>query len=530
MKLDYNSREIFFGNEALIVADMVKGSSGKPEFANHKIVTGLVSVSSMEDQAETNRYPADNVPDHGVKKGATLLQGEMVFIQTDQALKEDILGQQRTPNGLGWSPTGNWKTKCVQYLIKGRKRDKFTGEFVDGYRVVVYPNLTPTAEATKESETDSVDGVDPIQWTLAVQATDSDIYLNGGKKVPAIEYEIWGEQAKDFAKKMESGLFIMQPETVLAGTNTLVAPKLSVVQTKTKGGDDGTIVLPATLKNSRGQDVKVTSVIKSVQGNAAINNGLAPNVYIVTFSADGYADVSTRVTVTDKPDVPNGAYHVAFAHSKDGRDGFTTLYPNLNLLTDTKEFKNKDVAVSAVTTSITSPDSTIRKEGQDTYLNFVKKASQSSDWFRAFLMRDNAISHNFPNVDLKPNSQYTFSVWLKGTGTHTIIAYNDWTNPTPTQLTVTLTSAWTKYALTVNTASSINVREAQFFIRSEVTGSEINLKNPKVEQGSLATAYMQSASEVTPEDYPSYIGTYTDNNSNEQSTDPARYTWKKIVE
>ena len=215
MKLDYNSREIFFGNEALIVADIAKGSSGKPEFTNHKIVTGLVSVGEMEDQAETNSYPADDVPDHGVKKGATLLQGEMVFIQTDQALKEDILGQQRTANGLGWSPTGNWKTKCVQYLIKGRKRDKVTGEFIDGYRVVVYPNLRPTAEATKESETESVDGVDPIQWTLAVQATDSDIYLNNGKKVPTIEYEIWGDQAKDFAKKMEAGLFIMQPDTVL---------------------------------------------------------------------------------------------------------------------------------------------------------------------------------------------------------------------------------------------------------------------------------------------------------------------------
>ena len=218
MKLDYNSREIFFGNEALIVADMAKGSNGKPEFTNHKIVTGLVSVSKMEDQAETNSYPADDVPDHGIKKGATLLQGEMVFIQTDQALKEDILGQQKTSNGLGWSPTGNWKTKCVQYLIKGRKRDKVTGEFIDGYRVVVYPNLRPTAEATKESETDSVDGVDPIQWTVAVQATESDIYLNGDKKVPAIEYEIWGEKAKDFAKKMESGLFIMQPDTELAGT------------------------------------------------------------------------------------------------------------------------------------------------------------------------------------------------------------------------------------------------------------------------------------------------------------------------
>ena len=299
MKLDYNSREIFFGNEALIVADMSKGSNGKPEFTNHKIVTGLVSVGEMEDQAETNSYPADDVPDHGVKKGATLLQGEMVFIQTDQALKEDILGQQRTANGLGWSPTGNWKTKCVQYLIKGRKRDKVTGEFIDGYRVVVYPNLRPTAEATKESETDSVDGVDPIQWTLAVQATESDIYLNGDKKVPAIEYEIWGEQAKDFAKKMESGLFIMQPDTVLAGAITLVAPVIPNVTTATKGNNDGTIVVPDTLKDSKGGTVKVTSVIKNDNGKVETNGQLAPGAHTVTFSADGYKDVTAGVSVTD---------------------------------------------------------------------------------------------------------------------------------------------------------------------------------------------------------------------------------------
>ena len=299
MKLDYNSREIFFGNEALVVADMAKGSNGKPEFTNLKIVTGLVSVGSMEDQAETNSYPADDVPDHGVKKGATLLQGEMVFIQTDQALKEDILGQQRTANGLGWSPTGNWKTKCVQYLIKGRKRDKVTGEFIDGYRVVVYPNLRPTAEATKESETDSVDGVDPIQWTLAVQATASDIYLNGDKKVPAIEYEIWGDQAKDFANKMEAGLFIMQPDTVLAGAITLVAPVIPNVTTATKGNNDGTIVVPDTLKDSKGGTVKVTSVIRDDHGKVATNGQLAPGVHIVTFSANGHEDVTAGVSVTD---------------------------------------------------------------------------------------------------------------------------------------------------------------------------------------------------------------------------------------
>ena len=301
MKLDYNSREIFFGNEALIVAEMAQGSNGKPEFTNHKIVTGLVSVGSMEDQSETNSYPADDVPDHGVKKGATLLQGEMVFIQTDQALKEDILGQQRTANGLGWSPTGDWKTKCVQYLIKGRKRDKVTGEFIDGYRVVVYPKLKPTAEPTKESETDSVDGVDPIQWTLAVQATDSDIYLNGDKKVPAIEYEIWGDQAKDFANKMEAGLFIMQPDTDLAGAITLVAPVIPNVTTATKGNNDGTIVVPTTLKDSKGETVKVASVIRGDHGKVETNGQLAPGVHIVTFSADGYEDVTAGVSVTDHP-------------------------------------------------------------------------------------------------------------------------------------------------------------------------------------------------------------------------------------
>ena len=300
MKLDYNSREIFFGNEALIVADMAKGSNGKPEFTNHKIVTGLVSVGSMEDQAETNSYPADDVPDHGVKKGATLLQGEMVFIQTDQALKEDILGQQRTANSLGWSPTGNWKTKCVQYLIKGRKRDKVTGEFIDGYRVVVYPNLRPTAEATKESETDSVDGVDPIQWTLAVQATESDVYLNENKKVPAIEYEIWGEQAKNFAKKMESGLFIMQPDTVIAESlSTLVPPVIPNTTTVKHGGNDGAIIVPATLKDSNGGTVKVTSVIKDAHGKEETNGHLAPGVHIATFSADGYQDVTSGFSVTD---------------------------------------------------------------------------------------------------------------------------------------------------------------------------------------------------------------------------------------
>lgn len=218
--------------------------------------------------------------------------------------------------------------------------------------------------------------------------------------------------------------------------------------------------------------------------------------------------------------------HTAYAYSADGTDRFTTVYPNLNLLTDSKDFKNKNVAEPLATTSITSPDSTIIKEGNDTYLNFIK-STKSQDWFRAYMIRGSSVSPNFQNVDVKPNSQYTFSVWLKGTGTHQIISYDKWTIPNPTILTVKLTDKWTKYVLTVNTATTILAQNAQFFIRSGNVGSEINLKYPKVEQGSTATPYMPSSSEVTSKDYPTYIGTYTDENEN-SSTNPADYTWERM--
>lgn len=202
------------------------------------------------------------------------------------------------------------------------------------------------------------------------------------------------------------------------------------------------------------------------------------------------------------------------------------MYPNLNLLTDSKDFKNKNVDIRTTTTSILSPDSVILKEDHDTYLNF--KEVSHPDWFRAIMVIDSSLSPNFPNVDIKPNSQYTFSVWLKGKGEHYIIAYDKWTNPIQKTMTINLTDAWTKYAFTVNTADTIPEDGAQFFIRSSNVGSEISLKYPKLEQGSIATPWLPSFSEVTAEDYPSYIGTYTDNNSNEQSTDPLKYTWKKI--
>ena len=68
----------------------------------------------------------------------------------------------------------------------------------------------------------------------------------------------------------------------------------------------------------------------------------------------------------------------------------------------------------------------------------------------------------------------------------------------------------------------------EIYAQYNVDGSGV-LRNAghKWEEGSTATPWVPSASEATVEDYPSHIGTYTDNNSNEQSADPEKHTWKK---
>ena len=177
--------------------------------------------------------------------------------------------------------------------------------------------------------------------------------------------------------------------------------------------------------------------------------------------------------------------------------------PNLNLLDDTKTLAGATNAWGSPGGSIyTEPGTQKTQDGDFNYLTY--KATQTVDWVRFFLGPD-AARPNITETIVKPNTQYTFSVWLKGTGQHTIFAYNNWSTPNPTTLTLTLTNNWTKYVLTVNTAATIPTQQVQFFIKS-YNGTEINLKKPKFEEGSVATPYMTSANEITINDISEYFG------------------------
>lgn len=176
----------------------------------------------------------------------------------------------------------------------------------------------------------------------------------------------------------------------------------------------------------------------------------------------------------------------------------TKTPPNFNLLTDSKDFINKDLLVNNQKTSIVAPNSTVLKDGNDTYLHFISTADNQY-WLDAYLVPDWSTTPppGFINANILPNSKYTFSFWAKGSGKHTASTYDKWTAPSNMVFTFALTNEWKFYSFTVTSSETIPAKNVEFFLRSLTTGSEINIKYPKVELGSTATPWMPAASETT---------------------------------
>lgn len=216
--------------------------------------------------------------------------------------------------------------------------------------------------------------------------------------------------------------------------------------------------------------------------------------------------------------------YTAYANSADGTDGFTTVYPNLNLGDNTKTFVGAEGGNNLSGSIRIDPATQKTQDGDFNYLTY-KRTTGNADWFKFFLIPEIA-TPNMTKVAVKPNTKYTFSVLLKGTGQHTIYPYNKWISQGSSQ-TIDLTSNWTLYTFTVTSSNVIPAENVQFFIRSNA-GTEINLKYPKVEEGSTATPYMPSSSEVTTADYPQYkyVGRMTGLNVANKN-DPKNYKWQR---
>ena len=207
-----------------------------------------------------------------------------------------------------------------------------------------------------------------------------------------------------------------------------------------------------------------------------------------------------------------------------------TVYPNLNLL-DGTDFKNFTPRTEKYLTIV-------KKDGGVNNKPYIS-ASYSNPEPNSYA---DILSWRLEKERLEPSTTYTFSFYARGRGTvktyiHPSLidisskAFADGKAINPNGdggYTWTLTNEWVRHTYTFTSKSSIT--EDQYVLFRLPTGNSVDICLPKLEKGPIATPWMPSASEVKAEDYPSYIGTYTDNKSNEQSTDPEKYTWEKIAE
>lgn len=206
---------------------------------------------------------------------------------------------------------------------------------------------------------------------------------------------------------------------------------------------------------------------------------------------DGTSDV-TNIGVTGVLPIANGGTaasdgvinSIAYANSADGTDGFTTVYPNLNLL----NFK------SGVT--------------------FGSHYGWAADV--TTLSANRAI---FKKVKVTPNNQYTISANWSNTEWLNVYAFENESDTTAVaryggqgagswDFNIPAGGYNSKNNITFTIPSNVNYIGVSYSSISKDTITLQALLNgkPKLEPGSTATPWMPSASEVTTDDYPKYVG------------------------
>ena len=209
MVFQYKDREMFHGNQRLLIAKL----TGKNATTDVVFGTGLVSVSSMEDEAEVTNFPADDVPDHASVSGASLSKGTMTFMQLDPDVRVKFFGQSTTENGKGYASTGVYPQRLVQYVSIGATK---SGK--KKLLVTVYPNMSVTGKPSKSTETDSADTPTAINWEAPVQASGSDFYLTSdGHRAAEFEYPFEGDEVDKVLEYIDGGGIITPDYTVKPG-------------------------------------------------------------------------------------------------------------------------------------------------------------------------------------------------------------------------------------------------------------------------------------------------------------------------
>ena len=208
----------------------------------------------------------------------------------------------------------------------------------------------------------------------------------------------------------------------------------------------------------------------------------------------------------------------AYAKSADGTVGFTTVYPNLNLLTNTK------ITQGYIDSEFWVPiGNTELAVGSN---NGIKVINNGGD-----IGSIGGFSYAKP-INVNVGDTITLSCYVKNTGTVDIknfsisIAFYGTSRSYPTKDNLVIPNDGKPYffSLTTIVPSGSDVAIPRWFdIATTVNEKHIfEVEEIKLEPGPIATPWMPSASEVTIDDYPKYVGFSNSIKPNKKSSD---YKW-----
>ena len=240
-------------------------------------------------------------------------------------------------------------------------------------------------------------------------------------------------------------------------------------------------------------DTKVSTVQQSVDNfKTTVSN---------TYSSK--AETDSKVTAV-QANVDKLGTNAAYANSADGTDGFTTVYPNLNLLDGTKDFSGDWWSHDGWET-----------DGKYKGLTVKKRIWQWQGICKPFTAQKDGV--------------YTFSAYVKGSGSAATIyrfvncwdinGNEKWIMSNP-NLFMGNSFDWLRDSFTVNLKTG-DTPNPRYEISGAGTDSIVWTAGHKWEEGSVATPYMPSEKELTSNDIPKYVGY-----SVRQSENPKDFSWQ----
>ncbi|WP_270331525.1 pyocin knob domain-containing protein [Lactococcus lactis] len=209
---------------------------------------------------------------------------------------------------------------------------------------------------------------------------------------------------------------------------------------------------------------------------------------------------------------------IAYANSSDGTDGFTTVYPNLNLLTNSRLQSGNITPFAPVNNAVLTINSNVKG------LNVSCSGGAIS--------YQQGVGQGV--IPVSAGNQYTISVKVINTGTVAIdkfILQFGFYNSAGTGLgypnkTFSIPADGKVYSLSYTATTTADTTGMRYYCLDTATVANVahtfTIYDMKAELGSTATPYMPSASEVTTSDWPKYVGFSNTVKTNKSASD---YTW-----